>query len=41
MLTKEDQINTLRLMYQIRLFEERAKELYMAAKRARNFLGAM
>ena len=41
MLTKEDQINTLRLMYQIRLFEERAKELYMAAKRARNFLGAL
>lgn len=41
MLTKEDQINTLRQMYRIRLFEERAKELYMAAKRAHKFLGAL
>lgn len=41
MLSRDKQINMLRLMYRIRLFEERAKKLYKEALRAREFLGAL
>ena len=38
---KEDFLNILKLMYQIRLFEERAKKLYRQNRLAGNFLGAL